>query len=122
MERKRVLLVEDEPELIKIVGTVFLDEGFDVQMATSAEKALDVLQTYTPNIVISDVRMEKMDGFDFVQEMRRNPQFEKTPVILVTILDDRESVERAKKLGVSAYITKPFDAEELVGKVRELLT
>lgn len=121
MERKRVLLVEDEPELIKIVETVFKDEGFDVRMALSAENALEIVKTFTPSIVISDVKMEGMDGFDFVEALRKNPMYQKTPVILVTILDDRDSIERAKKLGVSAYMTKPFDADELLEKVRELI-
>ena len=117
----KLLLVEDEEELIKIVETYFRDEGFDVRVALSAENALSLLSSFTPDIIVSDVKMGRMDGFQFLEVIRKMPLVKNVPLIFLTILDDRTSVERAAKLGASGYMTKPFDVEELHEKIREVL-
>jgi DNA-binding response OmpR family regulator len=117
----KLLLVEDEEELIKIVETYFRDEGFDVRVALSAENALSLLSSFTPDIIVSDVKMGRMDGFQFLELIRKMPLVKNVPLIFLTIMDDRSSVERAAKLGASGYMTKPFDVEELHEKIREVL-
>jgi DNA-binding response OmpR family regulator len=117
----KLLLVEDEEELIKIVETYFRDEGFDVRVALSAENALSLLSSFTPDIIVSDVKMGRMDGFQFLEVIRKMPLVKNVPLIFLTIIDDRSSVERAAKLGASGYMTKPFDVEELHEKIREVL-
>jgi DNA-binding response OmpR family regulator len=117
----KLLLVEDEEELIKIVETYFRDEGFDVRVALSAENALSLLSSFTPDIIVSDVKMGRMDGFQFLEVIRKMPLVKNVPLIFLTIIDDRTSVERAAKLGASGYMTKPFDVEELHEKIREVL-
>jgi DNA-binding response OmpR family regulator len=117
----KLLLVEDEEELIKIVETYFRDEGFDVRVALSAENALSLLSSFTPDIIVSDVKMGRMDGFQFLEVIRKMPLVKNVPLIFLTIMDDRTSVERAAKLGASGYLTKPFDVEELHEKIREVL-
>jgi len=117
----KLLLVEDEEELIKIVETYFRDEGFDVRVALSAENALSLLSSFTPDIIVSDVKMGRMDGFQFLEVIRKMPLVKNVPLIFLTIMDDRTSVERAAKLGASGYMTKPFDVEELHEKIREVL-
>jgi DNA-binding response OmpR family regulator len=118
----KLLLVEDEEELIKIVETYFRDEGFDVRVALSAENALSLLSSFTPDIIVSDVKMGRMDGFQFLEALRKMPPMKNVPLIFLTIMDDRSSVERAVKLGASGYVTKPFDVEELHEKIREVLS
>jgi DNA-binding response OmpR family regulator len=117
----RLLLVEDEVELIKIVETYFRDEGFDVRIALSAEEALELLNTFTPEIIVSDVKMGGMDGFELLDAIRKRPNVKDVPLIFLTIMDDRASVERAVKLGASGYMTKPFDVEELHDKITQVL-
>jgi DNA-binding response OmpR family regulator len=117
----RILLVEDEEELIRIVETFFRDEGFEVRTAMSGEDAVSLLHNYTPHIIISDVKMGNMDGFEFLEWVRNNPATKTTPLIFVTIMDDRQSVTRAQSLGVNGYMTKPFDVEDLLDKVKEIL-
>jgi DNA-binding response OmpR family regulator len=118
----KLLLVEDEEELIKIVETYFRDEGFDVRVALSGENALSLLSSFTPDIIVSDVKMGRMDGFQFLEALRKMPPMKNVPLIFLTIMDDRSSVERAVKLGASGYMTKPFDVEELHEKIREVLS
>lgn len=119
--KARVLLVEDEDELIRIVETFFNDEGFEVRTAMSAEDAIDVLKDFSPNIIISDVRMGAMDGFELLENLRQKTHWKDIPFIFLTIMDDRDSVVRAKQLGAAGYMTKPFDVEDLLDKVKEVL-
>ena len=117
----KLLLVEDEEELVRIVQTYFRDEGYEVRIALNGEEALKVVQVFIPDVIVSDVRMGRMDGFEFYEALRRLPQFKKTPFVFLTIMDDRASVERATQLGAAAYMTKPFDVEELHEKIKELM-
>ncbi|MBM4161464.1 MAG: response regulator [Ignavibacteria bacterium] len=118
----KLLLVEDEEELIKIVETYFRDEGYDVRTAFSAEAAISQFSTFTPDVIVSDVKMGEMDGFGFLEVVRKTPSVKDVPLIFLTIMDDRASVERAVKLGASGYMTKPFDVEELHVKINEVLS
>jgi len=117
----KLLLVEDEEELIKIVETYFRDEGYDVRTAFSAEAAISQLSTFTPDVIVSDIKIGELDGFEFLEVVRSTPSVKDVPLIFVTIMDDRASVERAGKLGASGYIIKPFDVEELHVKINEVL-
>ena len=120
-DKIRIMLVEDEEELIRIVQTFFRDEGFEVYTAMSGEDAVDLLTRIVPDVIVSDVKMGTMDGFDFLEEVRKKPELRNVPFIFLTIMDDRDSVKRAEKLGATGYMTKPFDVEELLEKVKEVL-
>ncbi len=117
---QKLLLVEDEEELVKIVQTYFRDEGFDVRIALNGEEGVKTLQTFTPDVIVTDVKMGKMDGFEFFTEVKKLPRGSRIPVIFLTIMDDRASVERAMRLGAAGYMTKPFDVEELHEKIKEV--
>jgi CheY-like chemotaxis protein len=119
--KNKLLLVEDEKELIGIVESYFRDEGYEVRVASNGVDALSVLAHYLPDIIISDVKMSPMDGFEMVEAIRKNQHLRNIPVIFLTIMDDRSSFERAKELHVVEYMTKPFDVEELHAKVVEIL-
>jgi two-component system chemotaxis response regulator CheY len=122
MENKqKLLLVEDEEELVRIVQTYFRDEGYDVRIAMNAEEALVTLETFAPDIIVSDVRMGRMDGFQFLEALRAMPSRKNTPFIFLTIMDDRQSVQRATSMGADGYLTKPFDVEDLHEKIRQVL-
>lgn len=122
MEKKQtLLLVEDEEELVRIVETYFRDEGYDVHIAMNAEEALVKLDKFVPDIIVSDVRMGRMDGFQFLEALRAMPGRKSIPFIFLTIMDDRQSVQRAAKMGADGYLTKPFDVEDLHDKIRQVL-
>jgi len=118
---KKVLLVEDEEELIQIVETVMQDEGFEVRKALSAEDALVTCRGYIPDIIICDIKMGEMDGLTMLGELRDDPRLSNAPFIFLTAIDSFGTKDKAKKLGANAYITKPFDVDELVATVKKLL-
>ena len=119
--KNKLLLVEDEKELIGIVESYFRDEGYEVQVASNGVEAMSILAHFVPNIIISDVRMSPMDGFEMVEAIRKQEHLRNIPVIFLTIMDDKSSFERARELHVVEYMTKPFDVEELHAKVVEIL-
>jgi len=118
---KSILLVEDEETLVDIIANVLEDEGFSVKKLLSAEEALDACRAYSPDLIISDVRMKEMDGFMMYERMKRINSLRSIPFIFLTALDDRISQQRALKMGASAYITKPFDIDDLLQTVRRVL-
>ncbi len=118
---QKLLLVEDEEELVRIVQTYFRDEGFEVRIALNGEEGLKALQSFKPDVIVSDVKMGRMDGFEFFEALQKLPGLSAIPVIFLTILDDRSSVQRATKLGAAGYMTKPFDVEELHEKIKEVM-
>jgi len=120
-EKQKLLLVEDEEELVRIMETFFQDEGYEVRIAMNAEEALVVLEKFLPDIIVSDVRMGEMDGFQFLQALRALPAIKEIPFIFLTMMDDRQSVERAASMGANGYLTKPFDVEDLHEKIKQVL-
>jgi CheY-like chemotaxis protein len=118
---KKILLVDDEGDLISYIASVLQDEGFDVSTRLSAEEALGKIASDKPDLVISDVRMERMDGFMMLEKMKTMKGCSNVPVIFLTALDDRLGQQQAQKLGATAYISKPFDLDDLVGLVKKVL-
>jgi CheY-like chemotaxis protein len=118
---KKILLVDDEGDLINYIASVLKDEGFDVSTRMSAEEALGKITSDLPDLVISDVRMQKMDGFEMLERMKTMKGLGSVPVIFLTAMDDRIGQQQAAKLGAAAYISKPFDLDDLVGLVKRVL-
>ncbi|MBF8296425.1 MAG: two component transcriptional regulator, LuxR family [Bacteroidetes bacterium] len=121
VKAQKLLLVEDEEELVRIVQTYFRDEGYEVRIAFNGNEGLKVVRDFKPDVIVSDVKMGQMDGFEFFEALQKLPEFSKIPVLFLTIMDDRSSTERATQLGAAGYMTKPFDVEELHEKVKEIL-
>jgi DNA-binding response OmpR family regulator len=118
---KSILLVEDEEDLINIVGSVFGEEGYEVKKTLSAEEALQLCQTYKPDLIICDVKMAELDGFDMLEKLKTSEKLKKIPFIFLTALDTSAEKKKGLRLGADAYITKPFDIDELVKIVERLV-
>lgn len=118
---KKILLVDDEEQLISIMANVLEDEGFAVKTMLSAEDALNAFATFAPDLVISDVKMEQMDGFAMFERVKALQNNKSVPFIFLTGLDDRLGQQRAKSMGATAYVNKPFDVDDFVGIVKKLI-
>ncbi|HCA79159.1 MAG TPA: response regulator [Bacteroidetes bacterium] len=118
---KNVLLVEDEEELTAIVGVVFEEEGYEVRKSNSAEAALELCQSYRPDIIICDVKMGKMDGFMLLEKLKAAERLKDVPFIFLTAFDESQARKKGLNLGAVAYIAKPFDIEDLLKTVRNLV-
>lgn len=118
---REIFIVEDEEDLINILGTVLKDEGYKVTKASSAEEALLLCQTVRPDLIISDIMMGKMDGFDLLGRIKANDLLNQIPFIFLTSMDEAQSRKKGLQLGAAAYITKPFDIDDLLEKILKLV-
>jgi len=114
--KQRVLVVDDEPGVIRFVKINLALAGFDVITTTMGEQALSLIKSGKPDIMLLDILMTPMTGFDILTELRT---FSKLPVIVFTARNDIGKT--AMKEGANGFIAKPFKPEELIKKIREIL-
>ena len=121
-EKAKLFLVDDEPGVRESVQAYLEDtEEFEVQVASSATEAWDLLQYQTPDLVISDVMMPEVDGYKFLQQLREDARFKSLPVIFLTARGMTSDRIQGYQAGVDAYLPKPFDPDELIAIIENLL-
>ncbi|MBD0269046.1 MAG: response regulator transcription factor [Cyanobacteria bacterium Co-bin8] len=116
-----ILLVDDEPGLREAVQAYLEDSGFAVQVASNAQEGWDLLQVQTPDVLISDVMMPQVDGYQFLKQVREDPRFKGLPVVFLTARGMTSDRIQGYNAGADAYLPKPFDPEELVAIVGNLI-
>jgi len=117
----RILIVDDEPRNTKLIEAVLLPLGYAIETAASGEQALAAVAGAKPDLILLDVKMLGMSGFDVAAELKRDPQTRAIPIIMVTALDDRASKLKALHNGAEEFLTKPIDVAELTIRTRNLL-
>ncbi|MBW1643247.1 MAG: response regulator [Deltaproteobacteria bacterium] len=118
---KKILIVDDEPSIIVPVQFLMEQNGHDVMVAFSGEEAMEIIAEKKVDLILLDIMLPVIDGFEVCQRVRENPQWNKIKIILLTALGSDANVEKGLALGADAYITKPFSNIEIVDKVKELL-
>jgi CheY-like chemotaxis protein len=117
---RRVLVVEDD-EVIRQLITVNLElEGFDVATAVDGQDALDRVREIKPDVVTLDVMMPRLDGWETATQLRANPDTAHIKVVLLSARAQDADLQHGERIGVDAYLTKPFDPDELIETVRRL--
>ncbi|HET9533501.1 MAG TPA: response regulator transcription factor [Blastocatellia bacterium] len=117
---KRLLIVDDEPNLLLAVAACLRTEGYEVRAARSGKDALVSLAESIPDLIISDIRMPGMDGHALVHRIRWSPRTALIPVIFLTAKDQKEDRIEGFRTGVDAYITKPFEPDELLAVINSI--
>ena len=117
----RILLVDDEPGLREAVQAYLEDSNFSVDAASNAKDGWELLQQKFPDVVITDVMMPEIDGYQFLKQVREDPRFKATPVVFLTAKGMTTDRIQGYQAGCDAYLPKPFDPEELVAIVENLL-
>ncbi len=112
--KKQILVVDDEPAWLQILSYILQKRGFEVRGESSAMAALETLKSYKPDMIVSDVRMPDMSGFDFLDHVKRSRKTAKTPFVFISAIDDEESKLMARNLGATDYLTKPFNEDDVV--------
>ncbi len=116
-----LLLVDDEPGLRDAVQAYLEDSEFTVDVAPNAKVGWELLEKRLPDLVISDIMMPQVDGYQFLKQMREDPRFSKLPVVFLTARGMTKDRIQGYKAGVDAYLSKPFDPDELVAIVTNIL-
>lgn len=117
-EKALILMVDDGPENIQLLGRLLQAQGFALAAAASGTEALAFLQRKRPDLILLDVMMPMMDGFEVCRRLRQMPGMERVPVLFLSARSDQESINKGLELGGDDYVTKPFHTRELVARVR----
>lgn len=117
-----VLIVEDEESISLSLEFLLRKEGYQVSCARDGAAALQMLAQQVPDMVLLDVMLPLVDGFELCRMMRANPALEKTRIMLLTARGRESEVARGLSLGADAYLTKPFSTRELMDTVRRLIS
>jgi len=116
-----VLIVDDSLTIRKVTSRLMLREGYAAEMAKDGFDALKMLAERRPDIILLDIEMPRMDGFEFAKLVKSDPDFKVIPIIMITSRTADKHRERALELGVGAYLGKPYQEEELLGQIEKLL-
>ena len=118
---KMVLVVDDEVNIVTSLEYVMKAAGFDVATAYDGEEALTKVAEIVPDLVILDVMMPKLDGFEVCEKIRENPLWESVIIVMLTAKGRDSEREKGLSLGANDYLTKPFSTHDIVKRVQELL-
>ena len=118
MENKTILLAEDEPTIARVVKTYFEHDGYNVYHATNGEEALNLFKEVKFDLLIVDIMMPKVNGFEVIKVIRASSD---VPIVVMTALQSEEDILKGYSLHIDDYITKPFNPKILIAKVNNLL-
>jgi DNA-binding response OmpR family regulator len=118
---KKILIVDDEPSIIVALQFLMEQNGFETLVAFSGEEAMEVVARHRPDLILLDIMLPVVDGFEVCQRVREKADWKDIRIVLVTALDRESNVAKGLALGADAYVTKPFANADLIAKVKELL-
>ncbi|MFP5041922.1 response regulator transcription factor [Parasediminibacterium sp. JCM 36343] len=120
LKAKRILIADDEPDILEIISYNLSREGYDIYTAKNGVEAVDKAKVIQPDLIILDVMMPKRTGIEACQILRALPQFQKTLIIFLTALSDETSQIRGLEIGADDYVSKPISTKVLVSRVNAL--
>ncbi len=122
MSGEKILVAEDEPDVLDIMSKKIAQEGYVVIKAIDGQEALDKIYSDNPDVVILDIIMPKLDGFEVLKKLRENPNpIRWQPVIIVSAKSDLENIKKGYDLEADYYITKPFNMSAVLKGIRMML-
>ncbi len=118
----RILAVDDEPNIVRLIQVNLERHGYQVETANNGAQALAKIKANRPDLLVSDVMMPEMDGFELLANVRRDPSLMDLPVIMLTAKAQDKDVLEGYKTGADMYLTKPFNPQELLAFVKRILS
>ena len=119
--RKRILVIDDDPSLIKLVGARLTANGYDVLATNDAPSGLEKALKEKPDLIILDVMMPIVNGYNFCRLLKSQEGQKDIPVILLTSRADEKDKKIGEEVGANAYVTKPFNTEELLAIIKDMV-
>jgi CheY-like chemotaxis protein len=120
-QRKKILIVDDERLTRAVLQHNVILAGYDVIVASNGREAMQKIQEVTPDLIVVDLVMPDMNGFEMLRRIRSNKETMQTPVIVVSALQSQTDIEEAKASGADIYLTKPIKPEEFIKHVKKYL-
>jgi two-component system, OmpR family, alkaline phosphatase synthesis response regulator PhoP len=119
---RTILVVDDEPALLRLMAFLLQRKGYGMLTATNGEEALHVIREQRPDLVLLDIMMPRLDGYEVAEAIRADPATAEIPIVMLSAKAQDEDIERGLAAGVDSYITKPFDPEKLAEIVAAFLS
>ena len=120
-QRKKILIVDDEKLARALLRRDLVLAGYDVIVASDGKEALKMIDEVTPDLIVVDLVMPELNGFETCRRIRNNERTKKTPVIVVSALQSQSDIAEAKNSGADVFLTKPFKPQEFIGHVKKFL-
>jgi DNA-binding response OmpR family regulator len=121
MSQKTILIADDEPNIVISLEYLLQRDGYRVVVARDGQEALDAIAASPPDLVLLDVMLPRVSGFEVCQTVRENPALAAMPIVMLTAKGREVEVSKGMALGANAYITKPFSTQELLAQIHALL-
>ncbi len=116
--KKKVLVIDDENDILLIIKSALHEEGYDVTTANNGYDGLALAEDASPDLIILDIMMPEMDGFEVLQQLKENEKTAQIPVVILTGMSSKDKIREALNKGIDYYIVKPFEYQDLVSKVK----
>ncbi len=117
----KILVVDDSTTNVVLLEAILDEKGYKIETALNAKEALSMIAKDSPDLILLDLLMPKISGFDFLEKIRSDEKTKSTPVIVVSALTDDENVEKIMKMGAIDFVKKPIDLQYLVQRVEDIL-
>ena len=114
-DRPHILVVDDEPQITRVLRTSLSAQGYDIRVANSGEMALEIMKDWSPNLIITDLSMPSVDGIQLCRTVRATSR---VPIVVLSVRDKEQQKVEALDAGADDYVTKPFGMNELLARVR----
>ncbi len=121
-ESRTILLVDDEPDLVQLVSVRLQVAGYHVITASDGQQALDAVKQTRPDLIILDLMLPKVDGYKVCRLLKFDDRYKKIPILVFTARAQDGDIRMATECGADAYLTKPFEAQTLLSKLRDLMS
>lgn len=121
MQKKKILIVEDEESLLKLESILLTSRGYEVAGVLNGKAALDHIATDRPDLIILDIMLPEMDGFEVCRHIKANPDTSQIPVIMLTAKKSSQDQKKGLDAGAAAYITKPFKSARIMEIIQGLI-
>ena len=122
MTNTKIILIEDDPILSKVLFEELKDAGFEVRGALDGEAGLELIRKEKPDLVLLDIMMPKKTGFEVLEELKKSPETQSVPVIILSLLGDDENLKKGLQMGANDYIVKSqHSTEEIIKKIKSFL-
>lgn len=121
MNKYKVLIVDDIPENIQTLGEMIKDFDLDVKIAEGGQDAIDIIDSYTPDIILLDLMMPHVNGWDVIDYVRKKYSKNEMVIIVVSLLNNKDNIDECYELGVNDYITKPMIKARLTSSIESHL-
>ncbi len=119
---KKILIVDDEPNIVMSLEYAFKKKDFGVFIARDGTEALEIAEREIPDLILLDVMMPQMDGYETLKRIRENDKLSQTKVVFLSAKSKEKDIEKGLEMGADGYMTKPFSIKKIISDVEEMIT